>query len=453
MKKGRLAAGVLAALAGVVGLPGAAHANGRFPSAEQLVVDPGDPNHIAVQVTYGFIHTLDAGGTWTWTCEDAAQYGGELDPPIALLDGGVMIAGVFDGLVVASPDGCSLGFVPGLEKKFVVDVSASKVDPRRAIAISSNGLGMNKFDTRVWASSDAGANWAQQGTSLPDDFLALTADLAPSNEQRVYVSGFVIASSTNYVGSLARSSDGGQTWEIVPIPGSANNSGPYLAAVDPSNPDRIYLRLDGELGTLLVSDDAGDTWETVYTASGRLLGFALSPDGSQVRVGSETDGIHAASTTDLAFSQINTLGTRCLTWHKGVLYACAKEAVAGYTIGKSVDGGQTFEAIHHLQCLEGPDPKCAADTDVAQKCISKWAAQQQILQTNTCDTANQGGGGGAGGGGSGDESDGCGCRAAGDDSGDDIAVYILLAAGIAIAQRHRARRASGASRTSSQITR
>src|SRR5262249_10170662 len=86
-KKGGLAAGVLAALTGIVALPEEAHANGRFPSAEQLVVDPGDPNHIAVQVTYGFIHTVDAGRTWTWTCEDAAQYGGELDPPIALLDG------------------------------------------------------------------------------------------------------------------------------------------------------------------------------------------------------------------------------------------------------------------------------------------------------------------------------------------------------------------------------
>ncbi len=443
---------MLAALSGAL-VASDAHANGRFPSAEQLVVDPGDPNHITVQVTYGFIHTRDAGRTWTWTCEDAAFYGGELDPPIALLDGGVLIAGVFDGLVVASPDSCNLGFAPGLENRFFVDVSASKVDPRRAIAISSNGLGMNTFDTRLWASGDAAASWAQAGTSLPDDFLALTADVAPSNEQRVYVSGFQILSSTNYVGSLARSSDGGQTWEIVPIPGSANNSGPYLAAVDPTNADRIYLRLDSELGTLLVSDDAGDTWDTVYTASSRLLGFALSPDGAQVRVGSETDGIHAASTTDLAFSQINTLGTRCLTWHKDVLYACAKEAFAGFTIGKSLDGGQTFEAIHHLQCLGGVDPKCPEETTtVGQKCTGKWAAQEQILQTDTCPIPSQGGGG-AGGGGSGDESDGCGCRAAGDDGGDDTAVYILLVAGAAMLLRHRARRSSALHRTSSQIAR
>ncbi len=440
-------AGVIAAATVLAGLvaPNVALANGRFPSAEQLVVDPTDPNHIAVQVTYGFINTRDGGVSWTWTCEDAAGYGGVLDPPIALLDQGVLIAGVFDGLVVASPDGCSLAFDPTLQGKFVVDVSASKNDPRRAIAIHSNGLGQNQFDTRLWASADGGTTWAQAGAALPADFLALTADAAPSNEQRVYLSGFVIESSDSYVGSLARSSDGGQTWEIVDIPGSANNSGPYLAAVDPNDPDTIYVRLDGDIGQLLVSRDAGDTWETVYTATSRLLGFALSADGSKVRVGTETDGIHAASSTDLAFTQVSTLGTRCLTWSGDVLYACAKEAVAGFTIGKSLDGGVTFEPIHHLSCLAGPDPSCHASTTVATSCISKWAAQKQILQTNLCEDPS-GTTSGTGGGGGGDEGDGCDCTSApAGDRGHDIAVVI---AAIALAFTRRCRRAPGTSRTS-----
>ena len=72
-------------------------ANGRFPDAQQLVVDPLDPNHIAVQSTYGFIQTWDHGAEWRWTCEDAAGYGGVIDPPIAVLQDGTLIAGVFDG--------------------------------------------------------------------------------------------------------------------------------------------------------------------------------------------------------------------------------------------------------------------------------------------------------------------------------------------------------------------
>ena len=44
--------------------PFEAHANGRFPDAQQLVVNPENPNDIAVQTTYGFIHSLDGGTSW-----------------------------------------------------------------------------------------------------------------------------------------------------------------------------------------------------------------------------------------------------------------------------------------------------------------------------------------------------------------------------------------------------
>ncbi len=437
MRRAGLAAAAATALL-VGSVAGEARANGRFPSAEQLVVDPTDPAHIEVQVTYGFIHTRDDGATWYWTCEDAAGYGGVLDPPIAVLDGGKLIAGVFDGLVVGSPEGCNLGFVPGdLAGRFFVDVSANKTEPTRAIAVSSNGLGGNVFDTRLWASDDTGATWAQAGASLPDDFLALTADAAPSNDQRIYLSGFAIPSSDNYIGTLARSSDGGATWEMLPIPGSNNQAGPYIAAIAPGDPDTVYVRLDSDLGKLLVTRDAGETWESVFDATSPLLGFALSPDGSEVRVGTETDGIHGARTDDLVFTQVSTLGVRCLTWAGDRLYACAKEAVSGFTIGRSTDKGATFEAIHHLSCLGGPDPACAAGTSVTDACVAKWAAQMQILQTDLCaaaSTSSSSSGGGTAPDGDGDSGDdGCGCVVPSNGNDTPVSfVVALLAIGVGI---------------------
>ena len=157
-------------------VPAAAWANGRFPDAQQLVVDPGDPEHIFVQTTYGFIRTRNGGSSWSWTCESAASYGGVLDPAVALLEGGVMIAGVFDGLVVAEPDGCTMGLVGELEDRFVVDVSRLKSDPAHAIALTSNGLGGNQFDTRVWQTVDVAGSWSALGTPLPAEFLAFTLD-------------------------------------------------------------------------------------------------------------------------------------------------------------------------------------------------------------------------------------------------------------------------------------
>jgi MYXO-CTERM domain-containing protein len=164
----------------------------------------------------------------------------------------------------------------------------------------------------------------------------------------------------------------------------------------------------------------------VFTATSALLGFALSPDGSEVRVGTETDGIHGARTSDLIFTQVNALGVRCLTWAGDRLYACAKEAVSGFTIGRSTDKGVTFEAIHHLSCLSGPDPACAVGTSVTDACQAKWAAQKQILQTNLCEgaTSSSSSGGGATPP-DGDADDGCGCAIP--ESGDDTPVSFVVA--------------------------
>lgn len=385
-------------------------ANGRFPDAQQLVVNPNDPNDIAVQTTYGFIHTVDGGTVWTWTCEEASFYGGQLDPPIAVLGDGTLLAGVFDGLVVSSPDKCDYRLVEGdLAEKFVVDVSALKGETDRAIVLYSNGVGGNEFDTRVYATADGAASWAPQGAGLPPTFLGLTLDAAPSDVSRLYVSGFDVVSSNDYVGTLGVSEDGGATWTLRPVPDSANDSGPFLAAIDPIDPDVAYVRLAALTGTLLVTRDAGVTWETIFEGQGPLLGFALSPDGTKLWVGGPDDGIWLADTASMAFTQINELGVRCLTSTSDALFACGREAFADFTIGKSLDDGATFTPIHNLSCLYGPDETCPASSSVRTLCEGPWAAQKEILKTETCIPEGTGGaGGGAGGSGGGDG--GCSCR-------------------------------------------
>jgi hypothetical protein len=441
--------GLVVTLALVATSERVAHANGRFPDAQQLVVEPGNEQHLAVQTTYGFIETRDHGANWWWTCEAAAGYGGVLDPPIALLSGGTLIAGVFDGLVVQQADGCDLGFVGGeLEGRFFVDVSVDKSNPTHAIAVSSDGLGMNKFDSRVWQSEDGAATWTGLGAALPDDILALTLDSAPSDPSRIYLTGFRIVTTNDYRGVVVRSVDGGATWETIEIPGSANDSGPYLAAVDPTDPDTLYIRLAGMGGQLLVSNDAGDTTTKIFSAKGAITGFALSPDGSTLRIGGVDDGILGASTTDYAFTPVNTLGARCLTFTSDALYVCGREAVDGFTIGESHDMGVTFEPIHHIQCLGGPDPACGPDTTITQECPGPWAAQRQILQTDTCPDATSGtGGGGQGGaGGGGETSDGCSCReGGGSERGGDrgaLGIACALVGAVGALRRARRRRAS-----------
>src|SRR6185312_13424792 len=129
------------------------------------------------------------------------------------------------------------------------------------------------------ADADSGHTWAQAGVNLPPQFLGLTVDTAPSNPQRVYISGR--NGPPSYPGVIARSDDRGATWQMLSIPGADSTHLPYIGAVDPQNPDIVYVRLDADPSdSLLVSKDGGVTWTTAYTATGKLTGFALSPDGT-----------------------------------------------------------------------------------------------------------------------------------------------------------------------------
>jgi hypothetical protein len=395
--------------------PRSAEANGRFPAAYQLVVDPLDPARISVQVTYGMIHSFDGGASWSWTCEQAALYGGEYDPALQILGGGTTLLGTFDGLVVGSPDTCDYAFAAGeLEGRYVVDVSSLKSDPAHAIAVSSDGLGGNQFDTRVWSTTDGAASWSGDAEPLPASFLALTLDAAPSDPSRLYVSGFDVVGPSDYVGTLARSDDGGATWALLPIPGSANTSGPFLGAVDPNDPDVVWLRLAGDAGKLLRSNDGGLSWSTVFQGTGRLTAFAISPDGSEVVVGSGADGLHHAATSELVFTQRTAMEALCATWTPDALYLCTVEARSGFTIGRSMDAGSSFEPIHNLACLDGPRASCPASSDLVSECAGPWAAQRQVLRVDTCESGAGGGsststGAGGTGGASGDDGakDGC----------------------------------------------
>lgn len=443
-----LAASALAVLA-CVALPASdARANGRFPDAQQLVVDPLDPNHIAVQVTYGFIRTRDHGKSWQWTCEDAAGYGGVIDPPIALLQDGTLIAGVFDGVSVSS-DGCNYAFAKApaaptckatltdLEGRYVVDVARHPGDPTHAIAVTSNGCSNNLFDTRVFETTDNAKTWAQAGVPMPESFLALTGDVAPTDPNTIYASGFEVVTATDYQGKIARSLDRGATWELLAVPGSVNASAPYIGAIDPVDPKIFYVRLRSDAGRLLVTKDGGDTFADVYNAKGKLLGFALSPDGKRIAIGGEDDGVLVASTADFAFTQVSQIHTRCLTWWQDKLYACASEAKDGFTIGESLDEGKTFTAIHHLSCLDGP-VGCGADSTIGQVCSVPWVQTSQTIQADVTKAECTSSSSSSGGGDDGDTSASC-CSVAGDTSRGlgAAAIGAVVAGALLLARRRR----------------
>jgi len=109
-------------------------ANGRFPSASQLLVDRSDARHIVVGATYGLLVTFDAGQQWSLICE--AGYGNTRSEDAALaVMNGTILAGLQEGLSVASDGrGCAFQWAEGpLHKVTVIDETIEKNNPSHEI--------------------------------------------------------------------------------------------------------------------------------------------------------------------------------------------------------------------------------------------------------------------------------------------------------------------------------
>lgn len=349
------------------------------------MLDPANPRHLVVRATYGVLSTHDGGESWAWICEGAVGYGGTEDPSLGVTADGSLIAGMFAGLSTSHDGGCSWEpSAADLAHHNVVDVAVDRQAPSSAALLISDSLSADTYFTRVFRSMDDAQTWSAFAAPLPATFWGLTLDSAPGSPQRLYVSG-LDGGTPVYRGVLQRSSDGGDSWETLPIAGSDLNHMPYIGAIDPEDPEVVYARLDGATSdTLVVTRDGGRTWQQVLSASS-LLGLALSPDGKSLAVGSERDGVLVAATDVLDFEQVSSLGVQCLTWSEDGLYACADQDTSGFTVGVSRDNGRSFEPVLRLEALCGPlacDPK----TSTAQICPSAWPAVRSLLGPAACVT-------------------------------------------------------------------
>ncbi len=356
------------------------HANGRFPASNAVVFHPTDPNIIIVRVTFGLLVSKDAGATWKWICERGIGFAGVEDPTYVITPKGTLIAGTFEGATTSRDGGCDWHYVGGKGATVLVDLTMREDGEVLGISSVYDKAAPDKslFANSVSKSANDGQSFEPILKDIDNTLLLESIEIARSDPKRVYVSA-VRGEKADRKGVLLVSNDGGAKFEERDVGLIAGELAPYIADVDPTRADRVYIRTAGAPdgpSRLLVTDDAGKTFRMVHASTGPLTGFALTRDGSKVYAGGR-EGVQSASTFDLGFSKISSIEAQCLGASPDKkLWACSNEK-SGFIIGVSENAGLAFDAKLHIQGIE--PLACGAQTSVGKECGKEWPKLRREL--------------------------------------------------------------------------
>lgn len=366
--------------------PAIALANGRFPAANQLVLGP---SRLVIRTTFGLLIS-DQPGSFSWVCEQGFGLSDEQDPPVALAEQQRLLVAPLQGLWRSSPEACAFAKTSGIPSgELLLDVSAERADPLRAVTLTWSSATKR---TSVYGSSDGGGVWKLRGSPPETDGIPTTLDVAPSMPQRLMLAGS-FSSNGKLAGYVSRSDDN-TSWSRAEVPLSDGEKGLFLSAIDPQDPDLLYARTSGGAqDRLLVSSDGGASFSELTRVDGPMLGFALSPDGSQVAIGGPAVGVLVAPRGSSEFKKVRDGATSCLAWGMDGLYACGPGLAGDFVVGRLAGSAPWEPVLARLADVQGPTPRCDASSEVAAVCGPLWPAEQKILGA----IGNSGGAAGAGG--------------------------------------------------------
>ncbi len=367
---------ILAVTVAVAARP--ARADGAFPDAQTILVPADRPAEILLATNFGVLASEDAGRSWIWSCEQPVNSYGRLyqmgPAPAHRL---YAVAG--GNLIFSDDDACGWQVAGGaLADQLCEDAFVDPTDPTRVVAAGLASGAAGAVYT-VFESTDGGATFARTlYTGAPGD-LVTGLEIAASDPMTI---ALALSRGAAAAPTLARSSNGGASWQLVDLTPALGGGQVRIVAIDPTDDDRVWLRAIGTGGDALALATRGGATVAVPLSfdSGALAAFTRTAGGTLLAAGTvagapvlfrSTDG----GTTFVALAappHILALAERA-----GTVYAATDTASEPFAEATSTDEGTTWQpglAFTNVAAI-APCLKGICQTDCAARAQQKqWPA-------------------------------------------------------------------------------
>lgn len=161
-----------------------------------------------------------------------------------------------------------------IASKDFLTVALSPQDPARVLA--------GGVEAGVWITTNKGESWSPSNLSSPT---VSTIAFSEKTKDVVYAGGSLAG-----IGKIYKSVDGGSVWKES-YSSTHASQGIQAMAVDWFNDQRVYAGTQDD--ALLVSEDAGETWQVLFRFPSRIVDIEIEPTGDSrhIYVATQASGV------------------------------------------------------------------------------------------------------------------------------------------------------------------
>ncbi len=381
----------LLAAAALIFWAGAARADGAFPNALSILTPAQLPNETLLATNFGLVMSFDHDQTWIWSCEQPLNSFATLyqmgPPPLNRI-----YAVSPTSLITTDDSSC----IWNASASGAVDAFVDPTNPNRVLAVVAKSADAGSIYTVV-ESADAGTTFPQlRYTAAAGDHIT-GVEIARSDPQTVYLT---LTSGSTYAPKIAVTSNGGTSWTLHDLSPTLP-AGTYsirLVAIDPTDPDKLILRVGSAAGeALAISTNSGASAATPLTFPGGVFtAFARMPSGSLIAGGvvgttnvgyRSTDGglsFPALPAVPFTFKAMSARGT--------TLYAALDNMTDAFAIETSPDEGTTWRPL--MRFNKDVDGGATGSIQAIQTCVMSFCqpdcdtrSSADLLSEDVCSAA------------------------------------------------------------------